>query len=116
MQSDLRQLRFIAIIWGEWSRRGCTGLGYPNETAISRLLTSPGRSSSRPASPHYEPCPIARRFDNALYGAPEEDCLLLYARYVLGLSDRLLLDYGLQSEGQARYRVERALRRVGERL
>ena len=112
MASSMNDVKYMGYRWGDWVVRGCRGLGYASETAISKLNTSPGRSSRLNFSPDYEPDPIARRFDNALQQIPPKHQNLLYCRFVLQLSDLRLIDYGFSTKNVARRAVERAMREI----
>ena len=118
MNRLLQDVRREAALWGDWMRLDCTGLGYAPETPISRLLTSPGRASRRSYVPRYEPEPRARRFDNAYQQIDENQQVLLYCRFVLQMSDKLMCkrETSLKTEGQARWQIERAMKAVGRAL
>ena len=115
---SLREVRRFAHAWADSERRGCRGLGYPSATAISRLITSPGRSTRRNIAPDYEPCAIAQRFKDALREIDNNQQRLIYCRFVDGVSDEGLLkiDKSLISRHQARRAIDRALRLVGKAL
>ena len=112
---SLSHVKGEAFIWGDWQRQEVTGLGYGSETAISRLLTSPGRSTRRDYSPEYKQCPRAQRFDTAYQQLPDEPRTLIFCRFVLQMSDARICEREttLKSEGAARWQVEKALKQVG---
>lgn len=115
MTVSLKEVKYMGYRWGDWVCRGCRGLGYAGETSISRLTTSPGRSTKRNYAPDYEPDPVARRFDNALQQIPPKQQNLIYLRFVLGMSDERLTEYDttLGTRHRARRAVERAMRAIG---
>ena len=117
-RSHLNYVRLLGQLWGDWTRRGCRGLGYGSETSISRLTTSPGRSTRRDYSPDYESDPAARRFEDAMQQIKPKQKNLLYCRFVLQLSDARMMDYdaGYKSEGAARWAVEKAMKEIGKVL
>ena len=114
----LKSVKYMGNIWADWINRGCRGLGYGSETSVSRLTTSPGRSTRRDYSPEYEPDPVARRFDTALQSLTCKQQNLIYCRFVLQLSDVRMMDYdtGYKSEGAARWAVEKAMKEIGKVL
>ena len=118
MASSMNDVKYMGYRWGDWVNKGCRGLGYSSETAISKLNTSPGRSSRTSYTPDYEPDPVARRFDEALRQIPHKHRNLIYCRFVLGLSDLRLMIYDTRytTEGKARWAVEKAMRKIREVL
>ena len=109
---SLSHVKGEAFIWGDWQRQEVTGLGYGSETAISRLLTSPGRSTRRDYSPEYKQCPRAQRFDDAWQQIDKIQQVLIFCRFVLQMSDARICEREttLKSEGAARWQVEKALK------
>jgi hypothetical protein len=118
IMAGMKDVKYMGARWGDWIIKGCGGLGYGSETSISRLTTSPGRSSRQNYAPAYEPDPVARRFDNALQRIPAKLRNLIYCRFVLQLSDARMMDYDsrYRTEGQARWAVQVAMREVGKVL
>lgn len=114
----MNDVKYMGYRWGDWVNKGCRGLGYSSETAISKLNTSPGRSSRLSYTPDYEPDPVARRFETALRQIPPWQQNLMYCRFVLGLSDMRLMTYDKRytTEGKARWAVEKAMRDIGRVL
>lgn len=117
MKYDRSRIVYMAQSWGDWNRAGCIGLGYPGETPVSRMLTSPSHGKGgKPPSPVYEPDPIARRFDEAVQRVDTTSRGLLYARFVYQLSDLRISRILTQSPGQIRWAVEKALRNISAAL
>lgn len=118
MTVSMKDLRYMGACWRDWVEKGCLGLGYASETSISKLTTSPGRSTKQNISPEYEPDPMARRFDDALRQIPDKQQNLIYCHYILGMSDARLQEYdkSFKTEGQARWAVQKALQAVGKVL
>jgi hypothetical protein len=112
--AGMNDVKYMGYRWADWVNKGCRGLGYGSETSISRLTTSPGRSSRQSYTPMYEPDPVARRFDNALQRIPAKQRNLIYCRFVLQLSDARLMVYDCEfrTEGQARWAVHVAMKAV----
>ena len=115
---SMSDIKYMGYRWGDWVLKGCRSLGYGSETSISKLTTSPGRSTRTNFTPDYEPDPVARRFDNALQQIPAKQRNLLYCRFVLQLSDARLMEYDRDyiTEGKARWAVEKAMRQIGRVL
>ena len=113
-----KDLRYMAGCWAEWVENSCKGLGYASETSISKLTTSPGRSTKQNYTPIYEPDPVARRFDDALRKIPDKQQNLIYCRLILGMSDARLMEYDttFRTPGQAKWAVYKAFKAVGRVL
>ena len=118
MAASISDVKYMGCRWGDWVNKGCRGLGYASETSISRLTTSPGRSTRKNYTPDYEPDAVARRFEEALQQIPPKQQNLLYLRFVLQLSDARVMVYesDYRSEGQARWAIEKAMQDVGRVL
>ena len=111
---SMRDVKFMASLWGDHTRRGVRGLSYPSITPIARLTLSPGRSTMKNYSPSYEPCPVSKRFEKALERLPKKHQRVIRYRYVDELSDLRIVkhDGRYRTEGQARWAGERALREI----
>lgn len=118
MASSISDVKYMGSRWGDWVNRGCRGLGYASETTISRLTTSPGRSTRLNYSPDYEPDAVARRFDSAMKLIKPKYQNLIYCRFVLQLSDARIMAYDSDytTEGKARWAVEKAMQEIGRVL
>lgn len=107
---------YMLSVWGDCRRRGVKGLGYPSQTAESRLLTSPGRSTCRNIGPVYEPNDIERRVEAAYWKIDSKYQLLLWCRYVAEMSDTRIMEFDSQyaNRDAARWAVDIAIRKIGE--
>jgi len=103
--------------WSDWVENACRGLGYASETSISKLNTSPGRSTKQNFSPDYEPDPLARRFDDALKQIPVHQQNLVKCHF-LGMSDSMLQAHepGYKTRWAARWAVQKALQAIRRAL
>ena len=69
-------------IWGDWVNEGIRGLGYARETPISRLRTSPGRSSFVMVIPRYFTNKVALEVQGAVNKLPLIKQDYLWLQYI----------------------------------
>ena len=101
--------------WGtEENKR--TGLEYPGTTPIGQLLSSPGRGTKANPGPRYEPDVISAQVSRSIQVIGLQDSSLLTAKYVEGMSDRVIGLICRISEGKARWALEVAHRNIAREL
>ena len=101
--------------WGSAENKRI-GLEYPGSTPIGRILSSPGRGTRTNTGPRYEPDLIAGQVDCAISRICSQDQTLLNAKYVEGMSDRVVGLICLIGTGKARWAMEIAHRNIAKEL
>jgi hypothetical protein len=76
-------------IWGDWVTIGINGLGFSNETPISRLLTSPGRTAYMALIPRYFTNKWALEVQKAVDELNKRNQDILWLQYVTKVKPQL---------------------------
>ena len=76
-------------IWGDWVMMGISGLGFSNETPISRLLTSPGRTAYMMLIPKYFTNKWAVEVQKAVDELNKHNQDILWLQYVTKVKPQL---------------------------